>query len=236
MAHAFADGSVGLWVVNPANLADRLPKIAAFADGMFSDVFAPTESSPSDMALIRATPRPNGTKLRAQLWTTPRGRPAATFATSTLGDIQRLKPGVVELDIEVPDAVLTDYITDTVNAIRVVRPRYLLRVDIAPYKGRFLPAALFQSDAALFASEQTYYGDMSRVSEGEALLDLIQHGMPLAKASLCYGAAGPPWFPASAGAARVNTLGTLYYQGSLVRKLQRGLVFQDDLMADMGLL
>ncbi|MGH8311262.1 MAG: hypothetical protein ACRETX_15890, partial [Steroidobacteraceae bacterium] len=207
--------------------------------GMISDVFVPRIAATSDMNLIRSTVRPSGAKLRAQLWTVPGGQSAADYAAQVLGDIQRLKPGVVELNIEVADAILHDYIRATVSAIRDKLPSRRLRVNIAPYKGVFLPSDRFQADPNLYAAEQTYYGDMSRVSEGEALLDLVEHGVPPARASLCYGAAGPTGYDSRGPGwlvARHCTLGTLYYEGTLVRKLRRGLIFQDDLLAEVGLL
>ncbi len=232
MAHAFADGSVGLWVVNPVNLPARLGRIASFAGGMFTDVFVPETATPAAMALIRSTVRPNGTKLRAQLWTHPAARSPAEYGSAILVSILTLRPGVVELDIEVPDDILTAYIDTTLNRLRDTRPTFLFRVNIAPNKAVFLPAHRFATDDALFACEQTYYGDMSRFSEADALADLLGYGVPLSKASVCYGAAAPD--PTTG--ERHASLPSVFYQGQPIAKLKRGLVFQDDLMADAGLL
>lgn len=234
MPHAFQPPSVGLWCVNPDNLASRLARIASFANGMFSDVFVPRTATPAHIALIRSTVRPNGTKLRAQLWTIPGGLSPADYAAQVLGDINRLNPGVVELDIEESDGVMRGYVDQTIAALRKVRPKFLFRVNTAPFKGYVLPVSRFQTDPALYACGQTYYGDMSRASEAEVILDLIDWGIPRAKASCCYGAAAPTYYPANVG--RTLALGTLYYQGGFVRQLAQGLVFQDDLMAQVGLL
>lgn len=239
-SHAFAEPSVGLWVVNPANLADRLPKIAKLWDGTISDVFINGTATLAQADAIRATARPDGTKLRAQLWAVATHYPnALAYADAVVADSQRLKAGVADLDIEVPDGVLADYTLRTIRAIRNKRPKYKLRVNLAPYKGFALTGLAFNGDPNLYACEQAYYGDMSPVSADEALTDLLDHGVPRVRASVCYGAAGPvgwdgpgqPW-----SENRHCTLGTFYSGGNLVRRLRHGLIYQDDLLVEVGLL
>jgi len=180
----------------------------------------------------------------AHLWAAVDGLTAAQYAARTLADVERAKPGAVELNIELAnDPALEPYMRAVVTAIRGKLPSRRLRLNVAPYKGAFLPIDLVTGDPNLYAAEQTYYGDMSRVSEGEALLDLLEAGVPLRKASLCYGAAAlvPPW--ALTGGApgepvRVVGLGTLWTwsTGALVRGLRRGIIFSDDLLTDVRLL
>lgn len=239
-AHAFQPPSVGIWVNTPGHLADRLPKIAAFAGGMFSDVFVPGAASVADMERIRAQSRPNGTKLRAQLWTVPGSLTAAQYAAQVLADFERLRPGVVELNIEQPgDAKLAPYITESVAAIRASRPKLKLRVNVGAYKGFGLTGLGFAGDPNLYACEQCYYGDMSPVQADEALANLLAFGVPSDRTSICYGAAGPIGWLEGGGPWRTQrhgTLGTLYYNGALVRRLKSGLVFTDDLLVEVGLL
>jgi hypothetical protein len=236
-SHAFQPPSVGLWVVNPANLSDRLPRIAALWGGLVSDVFVSGAASRSQADAIRATVRPNGTKLRAQLWAAANNLPVASYADQVVADSKRLDVGVADLNIEVPDAKLADYIRDAVSLIRAERPTFKLRVDVAPYKGFGLTGLAFAGDGNLYACEQAYYGDMSPVTADEALADLLDHGVPRARAAIAYGAAGPigwvapgvPW-----STTRHFTIGTLYFNGQLVRGIRHGLIFQDDLLAEVG--
>mgnify|MGYP001587508146 CR=1 FL=1 len=224
--HVFGDGRVGLWVVNPGNLPDRLNTIKAFANGMITDVFMPQSSYPTDMNLLRS----NG--LNAHLWTVPGALSEQAYAAQVLSNINRLAPGAVELNIEVEDQLLGPYVRTVLGALRFARPSYRFRVNIAPYKASFLPGDLIIKAPHLYLAEQTYYGDMSRVSEGEALMDMLDAGVPLPKCSLCYGAA----MPLPGQVARVPSLPTLFYNDRLVRKLRRGIIFQDDLMVEMGML
>lgn len=240
--NAFDDGRVGLWVNSAANFTpQRLSNAAAFADGMFTDIFLPRTAPLSLFDTVRKTYRPNGTMLKAQMWTDPHDLDVATFAEQTFQDIVAKKPGVVELDIEPNGSNRTEaagkyasYMTATVTYLRGKASwmqNFPLGLNIPPYKAEFLPRAFFQSDPFLYAREQVYYGDMSRVSEGEALGDLLGAGVPETKASLCYGVVAP-----DKDGVRRLTLPTVFYQGKPVRKLRRGLVFTDDLMAEQGLI
>ncbi len=237
--HVFEDGRVGLMVTDPApgsladKLADRLPKIRAFAGGMVTDCFLPRSASSSDLGRVRAA------DMGAHLWAAVDELSAAQYAARTLADIERAKPGAVELNIELEtDAALEPYMRAVVTAIRRKLPSRRLRLNIAPYKGAFLPLDLLAGDPNLYACEQTYYGDLSRVSEGEALLDLLEAGVLMRKASLCYGAAALAGGRLLVAQERVVGLGTLWTwsTGALVRGLRRGIIFSDDLLTDVGLL
>jgi hypothetical protein len=237
---AFDDGRVGLWVNNPANISARISNISSFAGGMFSDVFCPSSTSVAQAGIIKGAIRPDGTRLKFQLYEIPGPTESPqALATRVSGDIARLAPGVVEVDIEKGDSILASYIRDFVNAFRSLRPTFLLRINIAPNKGGFLPVDLIQSDPNLYACEQTYYGDMSPVSQVDVLADLEGHGVPASKDQVTYGAAITTKVPDGNGGytwKRVLGIPTVFYQGHVVSRLKSGLVYDDDLMADMGVL
>jgi len=225
--HVFGDDRLGLWIVDPGRGVGRLSAIRAFAAGAITDLYLPRTATPAHFDQVRAT------GFNAHLWVAVDGLNAPDYAARTLDDLNRLRPGACELNVELGvDSALEPYMREAVARIRARRRSFRLRLNVAPYKGAFVPADLLQSDPQLYVAEQTYYGDMSRVSEAEALLDLLGYGVPPAKASLCYGAAGPT----CRSSARVCTLPTFFYAGQLVRSLRRGVIFQDDLMADAGLI
>jgi len=235
VANRVFEDRLGLYVIDAGNLG-RLPQIKAFGGGMIRDVFLPRTAAPADLQRVRDA------GLFAHLWAATDGLTAQEYANRTLLDIQRLKPGACELNIELPsDPPLKGYIRTVVKAIRTVRPNYRLRVNVAPFKGFAMPADLLAADPHLYAGEQSYYGDMSRVAESDALYDLLSWGVPLAKATVCYGAAAlvpRPDTPLPATGVRVVGLGSIWTwsNGAQVGALKRGVVFSDDLMADMGLL
>jgi len=226
--HVFEDGRIGLWIVNSDNLTDRLPKIRRFANGMITDLFLPRTATRQSFQFVR-----DSGFFGCHLWVAVDGLSANDYAQRTVDDIVRLGAGATDLNIELgQDDKLQPFMRTTLSIIRQTRPNYRLRLNVAPYKGQFVPMDLVQGDPNLYVGEQTYYGDMSRVSEGEALQDLLEWGCPLRKASLVYGAA------ALVPNGRVVGLGTLWTwsNGAIVRGLRRGVIFQDDLMTDVGLL
>lgn len=240
-SHAFKAPSVGLWNVEPARLADRLPKIAAFADGTISDVFVPGSASRAQADAIRATRRPDGTNLRAQLYAVARATTPEAFAAQADADSRRLGVGVVELNIEKPHAELADYVRRSVAAFRKLRPVMKLRVNVGAFCGFGLLGAPFGGDGNLYAIEQAYYGLMEPVNADEALTNLLDHGVPRDRASVMYGAAGPiGWTAAQPGvwnSARHCTLGTFWHlDGVIWRRPAHCSIFTDDLMAEVGLL
>src|SRR3954465_876185 len=231
--NAFDPGRVGLWVNSPANLFP-LNTIAGVAGGMFPDVFLPRAATAADMTKVRNTTRPDGSKLKAQLYEIPLSSDTPEqFAQRVSDDIVRLAPGVVELDIERKDSELPGFIHDTVASLRARRPSFLFRVNVEPFKGWALPIDLLQTDPNLYAAEQTYFGDMSRVSESDVLSDLVGRGVPWSKATICYGAAGPTDLSGSRGITLPNVLYQGHFSG---RKLSGGMVFTDDLLAEKGLI
>jgi len=233
VANKVFEDRLGLWIIHPDNLASRLPGIAALG---VKDVFLPRQVSPGDLKQVRD----HG--LYAHLWSASNQLSADDYANQVLLDVQRLKPGAVELNIELPsDPPLKAKIRRAVELIRTRKPKLRMRLNIAPFKAFALPVDLLTSDPNLYVCEQSFYGDMSRVAESDALYDLLSWGVPLAKATVCYGAAALVPVPGRLVGdleERVVGLGTrwTWSNGAVVGQLRRGVIFQDDLLADVGLL
>lgn len=225
--HVFGDGRVGLWVVNPANLNDRLPKIKAYRGGQITDVFLPlVQSTASDAGKVKqAGLFAQGTLVGASLMS------ADAFADLAIQRIAQVGTGALEANIELPnDALYNPYIRTFMGRFRATRPNYRVRVNIPWRKGGFLPVDLFQEDPNLYVDEQSYFdppgSTMHPASQADALENLLDAGVPIAKASVCYGAAGP--VGGITGTQRVSLLPEW--------APSRGIIFQDDLMVEAGLL
>jgi hypothetical protein len=200
-------------------LRDRLPRFTTFKPGRITDLFLPREAQPSDMQLVRSA------GYFAHLWTTPHGKSAKSYAAQSLLDVDRLKPGAVELNVEVDD--LEPYLRECHRVIRAKKPNLRLRFNVQPYKGAQLPADLLLTDPHLYVIAQAYGGNMDwRASESDVLLDLIGDGgldpFPRYKCSVMYGAhvspgEGKPRVPALPGWIR-----------------RRGSIYSDDLLVDAG--
>lgn len=220
MANRVFEDRVGLWMIDADRGVSRLPAIKAYAGGLIRDVFMPRTSSPAHLAAVRAA------GLYAHLWIAVDSRSASAMVADTLADVTRLGPGALELNIELgSDPPLAQYVRDVVAGIRAKRKNLRMRVNLAAWKGFAAPALELAHDPNLYACEQTYLGDMMRVSEGDTYHDLLGYGCPEAKLTLCYGAAGPlP--PSGVRGCTLPDLG----------RRRRGVIFHDDLMADVGLL
>jgi hypothetical protein len=148
----------------------------------------------------------------------------------------------VDLDIEVHDDILSGYIRTAVEAFRVKRATYLIRLNIEPGKGAFLPFDKLTEDPNLYSCEQTYFGEMSRVSEAEALEDQVGRGVPWAKAGICVGGASQVRLNIDGAFVwkRAFTLPDVVYQGNWSGHRLGGyrsyLVFSDDLLYENGFL
>lgn len=240
MASRVFEDRLGCWIVpdGAGQVTSKLGRLAGLAALGVKDVFLPRQARPDDFATVRAS---HG--LAAHLWTATDGLSADDYANRFLLDFQRFgSKGAGELNIELPsDPPLKAYMRRAVELIRTRKPNLPLRLNIAPFKAFALPIDLLQSDPRLYACEQSFYGDMSRVAESDALYDLLSWGVPLAQATVCYGGAAlVPFFRdnLSHGTQRVVGLGTLWTWSSAQRvgSLKRGVIFQDDLLADAGLL
>lgn len=228
--HVFEDGRLGLWIVNLPKLGERLPRLRALG---FTDLFLP---GPDGTPALKSQVLGAGFT-GCHAWWAVHGQTAHDYAQAVLRahGIGGWQPGADDLNVELgSDAALLPYMEQLVAEIRSLRPNLNLRLNVAARKAGFLPIAHLQADAHLYACEQNYAArpglDMAaRFSEADVLDDLLAAGVPREKAAVCYGAAitvggktgdervccipQPPAFP-----------------------IRRGVVFQDDLLADAGLL
>lgn len=230
VANKVFEDRLGLWVINPDSLASRLPGIVGFG---IKDVFLPRESDLEDLKRVREA------GVFAHLWEAANELSVDEYVAQVLADVKRLKPGAVELNIELKsDPPLKAYIRRAVEQLRKAKPGLRMRINIAPFKGFALPVDLLTSDPNLYVCEQSFYGDLSRVAESDALYDLLSWGVPLGKATVCYGAAALAPTRAGSPSQRFVGLGTrwTWSDGAVVGTLKRGVIFQDDLMTDVGLL
>lgn len=221
MADRVFEDRVGLHIVTPANLPGRLPAIRAFGGGLIRDLFLPRSATPDDIARVRAA------GLYAHLVVAVDNRSSAELAADTLADLARLGTRGVELNLELAaDPPLPGYVRDVIVRVRAKRPQARLRVNLAPWKGFALPADLLASDPYLYACAQSYLGNMDELlSPLDVAADLRAYGCPDAKLTVCYAAA----CTVLGSSSRLRTLPDL-------SRIHRGVIFQDDLMLDAGLL
>ncbi len=227
--HVFGDGRLGCWVVNLPALRDRLPRLRTALGGSLTDLFLPRSCTAQDLADVR-----RAGFLGAHLWSAVDGLTAAQYVQRWRDDILRLTfQGACELNIEQGnDVALEPYIRAVVTGLRQHFPARRLRLNVAARKGGFLPVDLLQADPQLYVAEQAYFDSptlsmAARYSEADALSNLLEAGVPFAKAALCYAAACT--VGGVTGTRRVNTI-------PLGWGLRRGVIFHDDLMAEAGLL
>ncbi len=217
--HVYGDNRRGCWFIFAAGFTDklrhRLPRLAPYN---VTDVFLPREATAADKQLVVES------RLFAALYETPpAGKTAAEYAEQALADVDRLKYGALELNIEgIADDRLAAFIIDTVGLIRAKKPNLRLRINVVPYKGQFLPAGLFAWDPQLFLVIQNFLGNMdARVAEDELVRNVVERGVPEPKVSVMYGAHISP----GNGRPRVPALPEMRRRGS---------IYSDDLLADGG--
>ncbi len=226
--HVFEDGRLGLWIVNLPKLGERLPRLRALG---FTDLFV---RGPDGTTAIKSQVLGAGF-LGCHGWWAVDGLTAHDYALRVFADLNRWKPGAGDLNIELgTSAALEPYMRQVVGELRAVRPLYRLRLNVAARKAGFLPIDLLERDANLYACEQNYAAteslDMAgRFSEADVLDDLLAAGVPRMKAAVCYGAAIT--VGGRTGAERVCCI-----PQAPAFPIRRGVVFQDDLLADAGLL
>jgi len=215
--HVFGDGRIGCWFVSSSSFADklrdRIPRVRSLG---VTDVFLPPEALASDKRLVL-----EAGCFPALYQTPPAGLSAVRYAREAVMDLDRLRLGVLEQNIEgLRDADLESFVRADVAELRRWRPFLRLRINVVPWKGAYLPADLFASDPQLHVIVQNYLGNMdTRVAEDEIVRDLVERGIPQAKVSVMYGA--------HVGRPRVPALPEVRFRGS---------IYQDDLLADAGLI
>jgi hypothetical protein len=219
--NVFGDGRFGAWIVNPANFANRAAGLRSLG---VTDVFFPRTAAPADLERARVA----GFVGAHVYEVNAKDVLPSEYADRTMADVLRLKAGAAELNIELSaDAELAPYIRAVVSRIRQTMPSRRLRVNIAWRKGGALPVDLFQHDPNLYVCEQSFFdpsATMVPTSAADALENLTRAGVPEAKASVCYGGAGPSPKTTS---PRVCTFPYGWTPS-------RGVVFQDDLLAEVG--
>ena len=215
----YGDDRLGVWIIESANLTDKLKHVLPRLRNVhpITDVFLPESVTTAQKDQVKAA------GYSQALYATANGRSAASLVATALST--HAGRGALELNIELPfDDQLSPYITEAVARVRLVRPNLALRINVAPFKGYRLPVSLFVDDPKLYVIAQAYYGNMDgRLSEADVLLDLLEYGIPPAKASIMYGA--------MAGQPRRFSLPDVTY-----RHLRRGSIYSDDLMMNAGLL
>lgn len=211
--HVFGDGRLGCWFMGNADLRDRLQRVRSLG---VTDAFLPTSATLADKRSVR-----DAGLFPALRQTPPGGMLPAGYALAGVAACTRLDLTVLEQNVEgVPDPELETFLRRDVAEIRRRRRLLRLRINVVPWKGAYLPTDLFASDAQLYVIVQNYLGNMdARVAEDEIVRDLVDHGIPPAKVSVMYGA--------HVGRPRVASLPDIRFRGS---------IYQDDLLADAGLI
>lgn len=215
------DDRVGLWIVTPSRLPDRLPAIRAHGAGLIRDLFLPRTARPADLERVKR----NG--LGAHLWAAVDGLSADDYADRCLADILRTGAGAYELNIELgDDRPLPAFVDRVIRRIRATRRYYRLRINLAAWKGHAIPAELLREDPNLYVCMQNYTGNMDGLLSSADMLDhLLLWGAPIGKTTVCYAA----FCTVLDSPSRIRTLPDL-------SRTRRGVIFHDDLMADAGLL
>lgn len=220
--HVFEDGRYGCWIVNLDALAGRLAALRGLG---FTDLFL---RGPDGTRGLKADVLEAGF-LGCHAWWAVDGLSAAQYAERVLADVARWGPGAGDLNIELAtDTALEPYMRAVVSRIRPARRAYRLRLNVAARKGGFVPGDLVASDPQLYACEQVY-GDREDLamslwfSEADALERLTEAGVPAEKAAICF-----------AGALRIGYRSWPGIPNGWTPR--RGVVFHDDLLAEVGLI
>lgn len=233
--HVFGDNRRGIIVIDPRNFQRRKAKIKELG---ITDVFLPRNVVDGNGVLLYTTTKTDfqivrNAELYPALWVAPEpGSTSMAFAARTLQDISDLMPtgGAVELNIEMADDKLYAFIDNTVRLIRIKRRLLRMRINIAPFKAKFLPLDRILADPQLFVCEQAYFGNMDGIaSVDDVRRDFIDNGIPVDKGAICF--AGACESPESSIIGRSPTLPAIS-----IRQMRKGQIFQDDLLAEVGVL
>lgn len=222
--HVFGPNRVGLWVASGDNLPDKLRHILPRSRTLIpnlSDIYLPIEATSQARDVVRQN------DLYAHLYVVANGVPAVELAKQAKARRLMLGTGAIEVDLEgaavQPDLpAMAGYAKAFVAEIRRTNPRLPLRLNVPPYKGYALPIQLIIDDPQLFVIAQAYYGNMDgRLSEADVLLDLLDYGVPRAKAQIHY-------------AVMANEPRTFVLPGADYKPLTQGSVYIDNLLLDSG--
>lgn len=221
--HVFGNDRRGLWVASSPNLTDKLghylPRLRGAIPNL-TDIFLPPEAAASHKDQVRQN------NFFAHTYDVAHDRDPVTFAKNALARRKAQGTGALELDYEgsaITDAGLAAYITTNIRQIRKTNPNLPVRINVVPFKGRFLPSEFINDDAQLFVCAQTYGGNMDILyAADEVLDDLTAYGILKTKtnvmhAVMCSRGAGPR-------------------QITLPAVRDKGAFYIDDLLLDAGLL
>jgi hypothetical protein len=228
--HPFGHSRQSLWVASNENLTDKLihylPRLRAAIPNL-TDVLLPPEATTTHRGLV----------LQADffhaMYDVARGRSPQAFVSDALNRFKNQKAGWLELNFEgsaitdLPTANtlgLNEYIRRAIGFVRAAKPRLPVRVNVVPYKGRFLPVDLFVKDDQLALAVQAYGGNMDVLYAPDEVVDeVVAFGIPREKVVPMYAVQCAQ----KVGAPRHTTL-------PQVRN--RGAFYIDDLLLDAGLL
>jgi hypothetical protein len=220
----FGPNRVGLWSISNANLPDKLKHVLPRARALIpnlTDIFLPLDATMAAKDVVRQN------NLYSHLYCVVGSTPPATLAAQALAARRRLGTGAIEVDLEgaqvQPDKpAMRMYAMAFVSEIRRTNPNLPIRLNVPPFKGYAIPVDLVVSDPQVFVIAQAYYGNMDgRLSEADVLCDLLDWGVPRAKAKIHY-------------AVMANSPRTFVLPGAGYKPITEGSVYDDDLLIDSG--
>jgi hypothetical protein len=222
--NVFGPNRVGLWAISNAGLPDKLRHVLPRARTLIpnlTDIFLPLDATMGAKDVVRQN------NMFAHLYCVAGTIPAADLAKLAKAARLRLGTGAIEVDLEgaqvQPDRpALAVYAIEFVREVRKTNPNLPVRLNVPPYKGYALPIQLLVDDPQVYVIAQAYYGNMDgRLSEADVILDLLDWGVPRAKAKIHY-------------AVMANSPRTFVLPGASYKPITEGSVYDDDLLIDSG--
>lgn len=220
----FGSNRRGLWVASNANLTDKLKHFAPRlrnAIPNLSDVFLPPEANTVHKDILRQN------NFFVHMYDVARDRTPQEFADAALARHKAQDAGALELNFEggaITDDGMAAYITATIKRVRIKKPNLPVRINVVPFKGKFLPVNYINADAQLFVCAQAYGGNMEILyAADEVKADLTNYGIFSDKVNVMH-AVMCAYRP---GANREVTLPNVRDKGAF---------YIDDLLLDAGLL
>lgn len=221
--HVYGRNRRGLWVASSSNLTDKLgyflPRLRNAIPNL-TDLFLPPEATADNASRCRE----NG--FFAHTYDVARDRGPAAFAKAALAARKRQGTGALDLNFEgssITDDGMGAYIVSTLKQLRSTNPNLPVRINVVPFKGKFLPVELINADPQLFVVAQGYGGNMDILyAADEVLDDLVSYGIDKPKTNVMH--------------AVMCSRGAGERQLTLPAVRDKGAFFIDDLLLDAGLL
>lgn len=226
--HVYGDNRRGLWIANNANLTDKLkhflPRLRNAIPNL-TDLFLPPEAASSHRLQCRQF------DFFVHTYDVAHDRDPVTFAKAALARRKAQGTGALELDFEgsaIDDQNLASYVYATVKQVRKTNPNLPLRINVVPYKGKFLAEpglkSLVGSDKQLFIIVQAYGGNMEELfAADEVKQDVTVRGFHASKVSVQH-------------AIMCETASSRLRQVVLPQVRNKGSFYIDDLLLDAGML